>query len=694
MIVTKTFLLEIGLEEMPAHVVTGAIEQLQQRVVDYLKEQKLAHGQVEALSTPRRLAIMIHDVAEQQPDEDIAVKGPAKKIAQDDQGNWSKAAQGFVRGQKMTTEDIYFQELKGTEYVYVKKHIAGKPAAEVLAGLIEPIKAMNFPTRMRWNKFNLEYIRPIHWLVAMLDHQVIEMKLLNIQAGNQTQGHRFLGSTITLATAADYQKALADDFVIVDAQERKNIIQQQIAAIAQEHDWQVDLDEDLLEEVNNLVEYPTAFAGRFADKYLQMPEEVLITSMKDNQRYFYVRQQDGSLAPYFIGVRNGNREYLDNVIAGNEKVLVARLEDAAFFFAEDQKNSLDYYVEQLQQVTFHDKIGSMSEKMARTRIIAQLLAQKLQLSAEQTADVLRAAQIYKFDLVTDMVGEFAELQGVMGEKYALIMGENPAVAQAIREHYLPNSAQGQLPESQVGAVLALADKIESILSFFAVDLIPNGSNDPYGLRRQALGIVRILQHENWQLDLHQLQNEIVAAYQEKLSTVKFDYLQHQADFDEFIIDRIRQLFSQATVAHDLIDTVVALPQLDPTAMMEDVQVIAKHRQDANFKDSIEALTRILRITQKAKLSASEINVQPALFQTESEQQLYQAVQAIVPDFSHQNLEQKYQALTNLQPVITAYFDENMVMDPDLKIRNNRLQQLNQLTQLIKQLGDLNQLIVK
>ena len=372
----RTCLLEIGLEEMPAHVVSSASLQLKQRVSDYLTAQKLEFQDIQAYSTPRRLAVLVHELAEQQPDENIAVKGPAKKIALDKEGHWSKAAQGFVRGQKMTTDDIYFQDVKGTEYVYVQKHIAGQSAVQVLQGLIEPIKAMTFPTRMRWNKFDFAYIRPIHWLVAMLDQQVIDLKLLNITANNQTRGHRFLGSTITLATAQDYQKALADDYVIVDAQERKNLIRQQIAALAAENNWQVDVDEDLLEEVNNLVEYPTAFAGKFSEKYLEMPEEVLITSMKDNQRYFYVRKKDGSLAPNFIAVRNGNQEYLENVIAGNEKVLVARLDDAAFFFAEDQKQDLNYYVKQLRYVTFHDKIGSMSEKMARTKVIADLLAQK------------------------------------------------------------------------------------------------------------------------------------------------------------------------------------------------------------------------------------------------------------------------------------------------------------------------------
>ncbi len=362
---THSFLLEIGLEEMPAHVVTPAMEQLKQRVINFLDANNLKHGTVEPFATPRRLAVLVHELANQQPDQDLEVKGPAKKIAVDEQNHWTKAAEGFARGQGVSVQDIFFQPVKGTDYVYIKKHIAGQQAADILPGIKDVITTMTFPTRMRWNKYKLEYIRPIHWVVALLDHEVINFQLLNIHTSNQTWGHRFLGSQITLAKATDYQQALADDFVIADPQERQHLIEEQLQSLAQQHHWQIEIDPELLEEVTNLVEYPTAFAGHFDPKYLQIPEEVLITSMKDNQRYFYVRDQDDKLAPYFIGVRNGNQQHLDQVIAGNEKVLVARLEDAAFFFQEDQKHDINYYVHQLKNVTFHDKIGSMTEKMAR-----------------------------------------------------------------------------------------------------------------------------------------------------------------------------------------------------------------------------------------------------------------------------------------------------------------------------------------
>ncbi|UQS83546.1 glycine--tRNA ligase subunit beta [Bombilactobacillus thymidiniphilus] len=690
---TKDFLLELGLEEMPAHVVTDSQNQLTQRVTDYLAENKLTHGQVECFSTPRRLALLIHDVADKQIDEDVEVKGPAQKIAQDEAGEWTKAARGFVRGQGLTTQDIFFKEINGVAYVHVKKHIAGKSATDILAGLKKPITAMTFPTRMKWNKFSFEYIRPLHWIVALLDNKVIDLQILNVKSSNQTFGHRFLGTEITLGQAGDYEAALNNDFVIASCSKRKQVIRQQIAGLATQNNWVVDVDEDLLEEVTNLVEYPTAFAGQFADKYLQIPEEVLITSMKDNQRYFYVRDQTGKLLPYFIGVRNGNHEHLQNVIAGNEKVLVARLEDAAFFFAEDQKHDIDYYVAKLKNVAFHDKIGSMAEKMQRTQVIAQILAAKFTNDTTTQQAISRAAGIYKFDLVTEMVGEFAELQGVMGAKYASIFGEKDVVATGIGEQYLPTSAEGQLPQSLVGKILSLADKLESIMSFFAVGLIPNGSNDPYGLRRQATGIVRILQDNQWHVDLQLLQDEICTAYDNSFENVTLDYHKHQIDVNEFIVDRVRQILSQQQVNHDIIAAVTATTVLDPLRMFQMAAVLQQKQTTDEYKADLEALTRVLRITTKQAPVVS-VNVDNSLFQDPSEEQLAQAVQQVASDFYDQDVAQQYEAITSLRVPITEYFAKNMILDKQEDIRNNRLAQLQQITDLVQQLGDFNQLLVK
>ena len=687
-----TFLLEIGLEEMPAHVVTPSIKQLVQKTRKYLKEQRISFDDITPFSTPRRLAIQISGLADKQPDIDKEVKGPAKKIALDKDGNWSKAAQGFTRGQGVTVDDITFKELKGTDYVYVEKHIAGQSVETVLAGLKDVVTGMTFPTMMKWGSYHFEYIRPINWLVALLDDKVIPFQILDIKTDRQTRGHRFLGKTIVLKNATDYEDALTKQFVVADAKKRKSEIKTQIEQIASDNNWVIKLNPDLLEEVTNLVEWPTAFTGSFDEKYLTIPDEVLITSMRDHQRFFYVLDQDGKLLPHFVSVRNGNADHIQNVVAGNERVLAARLSDAMFFYQEDQKLTIDDYVEKLKSVSFHDKISTMYEKMQRVAVIAANLGQKLGLTDAQIKDVVRAAHIYKFDLVTGMVGEFAELQGVMGEKYALLNGENPVVAQAIREHYMPISADGDLPESTVGAVLAIADKLDSILTFFAAGMIPSGSNDPYALRRQATGIVRIVRTNKWHLD----QEMVDAAIDAETSANVAPDLDQKAQVKAvggFLKDRIKVTLLGEKVKHDVVDAVIGGPNTDLLDNFTIAQVLSDHQNDDDFKGTIEALTRVLRIAQKADKSKVTA-VDTSLFDNDSEPKLKAAVDNVAQQASELDIPAYYNVLAALKPVINDYFDATMVMAKDEKVKNNRLSQLSQLSDLILRMGDLNQLIVK
>jgi len=685
---TKNYLLEIGLEEMPAHVVTKSVDQLAQKAEKFLKENRISFDSVEKFSTPRRLTILVKDIAEKQDDIDVKAKGPSKKIAQDADGNWTKAAQGFARGQKMTPDDIFFEELKGVEYAYIQKHEDGKKVEDVLSHMDEVIKSITFPTRMRWGSYDFEYIRPIHWLVSLLDTEEVPVKILDVTSGRMTRGHRFLGEDIEIDDAANYVEKLRSQFVIVDAKERKQIIADQISKIASDNNWDVDVDPDLLEEVNNLVEYPTTFYGSFDKKYLEIPEEVLITSMKDNQRYFYARDTEGKLAPYFIGVRNGNSEHIENVVRGNEKVLVARLEDADFFFKEDQKKTIADYVEKLKSVNFHVKIGTMYEKMARVHQISAYLAKLFGLTETETKDLLRASDIYKFDLVTSMVDEFPELQGVMGEKYAEIMGETEAVAHAVREHYMPISAEGNLPASKVGATLAIADKLDSLVTFYAVDLIPSGSNDPYALRRQAYGIVRILDNYQWSLNLNDLQTYLKANL---TVPAKLDLAKNEKDFDSFMIDRVRQLLNKKDIRNDIIDAVVSGSNVDPIAMIDVAEVLQKHVQDDDFKVVMEALGRIVNLSKKAKFGYSDdLAVDDSLFENPSESTLKAAVAKV----SDESAEDLFKQLAALRPTIDAYFDENMIMDKNEAVKNNRLTQLVIANHLIANLGDLSKIITK
>lgn len=693
---SHTFLMEIGLEEIPAHVVTPSAAQLVEKTEKFLKEQRMDFDEVQTYSTPRRLTVKVTGLADKQPDIQEEAKGPAKKIAYDKDGNWSKAAQGFARGQGVSVDDIFFKELKGTEYVYVKKFIEGKAAADVMQGMRDVAMDLKFPTMMRWGTNDFQYVRPIRWIVAMLDDQVIPFKILNIESGNVSQGHRFLGKPVELKSADDYVEALRAEKVIVDAAERKSMIRGQINDLAQKNNWKIVIDEDLLEEVNNLVEYPTVFAGSFDEKYLSVPDQVLITSMKDHQRFFYVTDQSGKLLPNFVSVRNGNTEYLENVVQGNEKVLTARLEDAKFFYEEDQKQSIADYVERLKKVMFHDKIGTIYEKMARVRLLAAQIGKFVGLNDQELADLDRAAQIYKFDLVTGMVGEFAELQGVMGEIYARLQGENDNVAAAIREEYMPTSAEGELPTTKVGAVLSIADKIDSIQAFFAAGMIPSGSNDPYALRRQALGIVRIALARNWKLSVPMMLKFVENAMNERPDLYKNIMPgDEQKDMQQFIIDRLAQIMNgDKQLRHDVLDTVVANPENAFVDIEEAAKILGKHLEDDDFKETIEALTRVGRMAKKAPNFEDDAVLKAELFENESEKKLAETVKKVATAFEQADLEEKFNQLASLKDPITDYFDSTMIMAKDEDVKQNRLLQLKQIADLTKDFGELDNLNVK
>ncbi|MBI0110974.1 glycine--tRNA ligase subunit beta [Lactobacillus sp. W8093] len=686
----KDYLFEIGTEEMPAHVVERSVKQLADRTQKFLKENGLKFKCVKTFSTPRRLTILVEELAEKQDDIDEIKKGPAKKIALDQDKNWTKAAQGFARGQGMTTDDIYFEELKGTEYAYVHVQKEGKKTSSILLGMSEIVKAMTFPTKMRWDSNDFEFVRPIHWLVSLFGNEVVPVKILDITAGRKTEGHRFLGDSVVLANSSDYEDALKDQFVIVDATKRRNMIVDQMNKLVKKNNWQIKPDKSLLEEVTNLVEYPTVFAGSFAKNYLQMPQEVLITSMKDNQRYFEVYDQNGELINHFISVRNGNKDYLENVVSGNEKVLVARLDDAQFFYDEDRKYPLSHFVQKLDNVSFHDKIGSMSEKMKRVQIIGDYLANKWNLDAQTIKDFDRASQLYKFDLVTQMVGEFAELQGVMGKHYAKLAGEKDDVAEAIEEHYMPTTSEGKLPATTVGSLLSIADKLDTIITFFAAGMIPSSSNDPYALRRYAYGIVRILLEQKWSLSFNEVLPEIVSALEKKTPAKLPKTAEQEEQISSFIRDRINQYLQKNNYKYDIIDAVLASSQQDPIQILAAAKVLQLHHDDDKFKPVVESLTRINNILKKAKYKGQN-EVKSDLFDNETETELANGVKKLS---KVNDLAALYDGFVKLQPVIDLYFDTNMIMAKDEAVKNNRLAQLNSVAQLANRLGDLSKLVIK
>ncbi|POH19274.1 glycine--tRNA ligase subunit beta [Fructilactobacillus sanfranciscensis] len=691
---THTFLLEIGLEEMPAHVVTPSINELAEKTEKYLKENRISFDKVQKFSTPRRLALEISGLADKQPDIDEEVKGPAEKIAKDAEGNWSKAAIGFTRGQGLTPDDITFKDIKGTNYVFVNKHVTGKPVTDVLSSLIDVVADMNFPTMMKWGTNKFQFIRPIKWIVALLDTEVVPMELVGVKSGRKSLGHRFLGNEVSIANAADYETDLNKEFVIVDADKRKAKIKAQIEAIANENNWKVKIDDDLLEEVNNLVEYPTSFYGTFDKRFLDIPREVLITSMRNHQRFFYVENQDGKLLPFFISVRNGNSDFIENVIKGNEKVLAARLYDAEFFYQEDQNHDIDYFVNKLKNVTFHDKISTVYEKMQRVQVISRLIGKKVGLNDSQLADLQRAAEIYKFDLVTGMVGEFSELQGVMGEKYALLFGEKPEVAVAIREHYMPISANGELPQSKIGAVLAVADKLDTVMTFFAAGMIPSGSNDPYALRRQAAGIVNIVDNQKWRLPLDSLMEKIITDENTAQVAPKVDQKPIIKDVILFIKERVKRVLRAAKIKFDLVDAAVNATSTDILYNINSAKVLNNHKEDADFKAVIEALTRVERISNKSDFKATDLFVDPALFENESELKMNAEVDRLSTDFEKLTAADDFSKLASLEHVIKEYFDKTMVMAKDETVKENRLKELTKLARMINYFAEVDKIIVK
>lgn len=688
---TKDYLFEIGTEEMPAHVVAKSVKQLADRTGKFLKDNGLSFKNIKTFSTPRRLTILVQELAEKQADIDEIKKGPSKKIALDKDGNWSKAAEGFVRGQNMSVDDIYFQKIKDVEYAYIHVKKEGKKATEILLGMDQIVKELAFPTKMRWGNYDLEFVRPIHWIVSLFGSEIIPVKILDIVAGRKTYGHRFLGESLVLATSDDYESALKSQFVIADANQRKNMILSQINSLCEKNNWQVKIDSGLLEEVTNLVEYPTIFSGSFNEKYLNIPKEVLITSMKDNQRYFEVYDHEGTLINHFIAIRNGNSDYLDNVIAGNEKVLVARLDDAQFFYDEDKKYPLSHFVEKLSSVSFHDKIGSMSEKMLRVKLIGEYIGKKINLSSSELADFDRAADIYKFDLVTNMVGEFAELQGIMGTHYAELAGERKAVSQAIKESYLPSSADGDLPTTKIGSLLSIADKLDTIISFFGAGMIPNSSNDPYALRRSAYGIVRILINQSWNISIEDALKDIIALLKGKTVAKLPNDEATQAEISDFIINRVKQLLQVKKYSYDVIDTVLASNQQNVANILSIADILQENHDDSKFKKVVESLTRIANILKKADFSEAE-QINPDLFENNSEKALYDKINLLLD--KSLDVKTLYSEFVQLQPVIDEYFDSNMILDKNEAVKINRLSQLKLIDKLALEFGDLSKLVIK
>jgi glycyl-tRNA synthetase beta chain len=684
----KNVLFEIGLEELPARFIDDAEQQLAVKTKNWLDELRISYASIETFSSPRRLTVFIQDIAENQTTVEEEAKGPAIKIAQDADGNWTKAAIGFTKGQGKTVDDIYTKEMKGVTYIFVNKVIEGKPTETLLPGFHEIITSIQFAKNMRWGEQTLRYARPIRWLVGLYDNQVIPFEVAGVKSGNVTYGHRFLGGKITLENPLHYQEVMRKSYVIVDHAEREKMIVDGIKLIEEKKGYRVPIDPDLLDEVRNLVEYPTVFLGSYEEEFLALPEEVLITSMKEHQRYFPVKSVDGKLLPHFVAVRNGDAHAIETVRKGNEKVLRARLSDAQFFFEEDQKNSIDFYINKLANVVFQEKLGTIRDKVDRVVRIANKIAENLAIDTDTKVLVSRAAELSKFDLMTNMVNEFTELQGVMGEKYARIFGEEEAVAVAIKEHYMPTSANGELPGTLVGSIVSVADKLDTIVGCIGVGLRPTGSQDPYGLRRQAIGILRILTEQKWDIAVVDLFEIAVELYQ----TVELDHFNPDTIVEElhgFIQQRVAFVLKESGIEQDIIQAVTRGEIGVIASILKKATILSTKRNEESFKPVQEALGRVLNLVEKTE----ELEVNPAYFETDSEKELFEVYERVATSYmnllNNKDLDGAFQELETLADPIHAFFDHNMVMADDEKLKKNRLALLNRIGQLLTSFADLN-----
>src|SRR5690625_234199 len=677
----KHVLFEIGVEELPARFIDHAEKELYENTENWLQDSRINYENITSFSTPRRLAVMIHNVDESQKTITKEVRGPAMKIAKEDSGDWSKAAIGFTKGQGMSPEDIYTREVKGVEYIFVEKTIEGKQTKEILPEFKDIINSLHFQQTMRWGELSYKFARPIRWLVALADEEVIPFEIAEVKTDRETRGHRFLGSYIRLSNANEYEAKLKENYCIPNPKEREEIIVDQLKELEIKQNFKIIIEQDLLSEVRNLVEYPTVFYGSYEKHFLNLPSEVLITSMKEHQRYFPVVNEENELLPYFVSVRNGDDHAIKNVSEGNEKVLRARLSDGEFFYEEDQKQEINFYLEKMKTVVYQEKIGTLSEKVDKVTAIAKEIGQLLEVDYETADKIQRASEISKFDLMTDMVNEFPELQGVMGEKYALIQGENEDVAEAVREHYLPIQANGDLPKSQISTVVSIADKLDSVISFISVGLMPTGSQDPYSLRRQAIGVLRIIEDKAWDIRVEEL-----LAIVENIYGIEDEKIKN--DIHHFFKQRVQYLFVQSGIEQDVVESVTNKNLGSLAYTHNKAVVLSSKRNDDRFKPVQESLVRVLNLNTEQ--AANEI--QKNLFITESEEMLYEKYLQVKNSFQVNNIELKaeesFDDLIKLSEPINDFFDNNMVMADDDQVKGNRLALVEKISNLIKEYADL------
>ena len=708
------FLLEVGVEELPADFVSSAIAQWQKKIPESLEEHFLESSSIEIYGTPRRLAVLIRGLPNRQPDREAEIKGPPKKAAYKD-GQPTKAASGFARKQGVDLADLELRDTPKGEFIFIQKKITGQPTQDILQELAIPwITGLEGRRFMRWGDGDLRFSRPIRWLVALLDEEVLPLELVNgsetIISDRTSRGHRVLHpDLVSIPQATAYVETLRSAFIMVEPAERKEHIVTGIEAAAERVNGVAEISPDLLAEVVNLVEYPTAVVGNFEPEFLQLPSEVITTVMVTHQRYFPVKQDSNTntLLPHFITISNGDPAKSESIAEGNGSVIRARLADAQFFYKADCDERLETYLPQLETVTFQEQLGSMRDKVDRIMEVANTIARQLELDEPQQSEIESTALLCKADLVTQMVYEFPELQGIMGEKYALVSGESATVARGIFEHYLPRGAEDVMPQTLNGQVVGLADRLDTLVSIFGLGMIPSGSSDPFALRRAANGVVNITWNSNLAIDLEDLIERGAIAFladrDDKESPV--------AELQEFFMQRIRTLLQEENIDYDLVNAVLGDndPEYTSRALenlldVRDRALFLQEIRDNGILDPIyETVNRSTRLAAKGDLSTQELDpkvvVNSDLFESSAEQKFYDALLGLVPQTEAAKETRNYQllidGLVKVAPIVSDFFDgENsvLVMAEDEEVKSNRLNLLSLLRNHARVLADFGAIV--
>ena len=688
---TRTLLFEIGTEEIPAGFMEPALSFMERYITRAFNTQRVDHGDIITMGTPRRLVLMAKDVAETQRDKVEEVMGPPAKVAFDEAGNPTKAALGFARGQGVAVEDLKVKETPKGAYVYVLKEEKGGQTMELLPGILEQlVRSIPFKKSMRWGNRDIRFARPIHWFLALFGEEVVEFEIEGIKSGRITYGHRFLApDPIELARPEDYMEAMEKARVVVDHKARRASIWEQVQREAARVGGVPQEDEDLLDEVNFLVEYPVATCGTFDQEFLELPPEVLITPMKEHQKYFPVFDREGKLMNHFVVVNNILTDDMDLITQGNERVLRARLADARFFFQEDKETPLMDMFEKLKDVVFQEKLGTSYEKVMRFRQLALFMAEKVAPDKKDLVD--RTALLCKADLESQMVYEFPELQGVMGREYARIQGEPREVYLGIYEHYLPRFAGDELPTTVTGALVGIADRIDTIVGCFGIGLIPTGSEDPYGIRRDTLGIIHVILSQGFRLSLGELIDKALEILGDK---VERDPRQVKEEVLNFLRQRLYHLWISEGFRQDLVDAVLSAGFDDLVATKKRLEALVAFSQDPNFEALMTTFKRVVNILPPDFIRDQ---VDPQFLTKEEEKALYQALLQLEGKVKELVAQENYlealKTIATLKEKVDAFFDGVLVMDKDEAIKNNRLALLKRIARLFTGIADLSKVVL-